>query len=1005
MPNMCRYERDGEKSPGKHLHFWDTVPMLEWWDVRTGRVVRTASAQELPTSLSLFAASPDGRFVAGRGSDKGLRVWDAAKGTLLWSTTVEELYAIEWGANGATLVGRSRDGIRLWDSADGQQKRTTAGVCSGFGDAWALRSDGLRLACGASEGTLSLSKTETGEREWLAAPPAHNVDSVTLGGDRFLASGTWHPRPVQLPGARYSTRNAMQVFDLAAGQLLRTSGGQTFSLAFAPDARRLLQGYTIQDAASGTVQVRLMDNLDVNPSSVSFSADGSVVVGASALNDSDFSRDRWDPRYASRNDPVVTLTRSRDQKLRAWDTRTGKLLLHAPEGTLPMGGEVLAAAITPDGSLALGAFGDEVGVYDLTTRSLLRSLPGPQDRYAVRRATAMAASPDNHTLAVSHGSMLRLWNARTGVLERSIDASQRGDAGTRIDHVMALAFSPDGSRLAAAMKDATVRSWDVKTAMAPALMRGHAGPVTDVAYTSGGGGLVSGGDDGTIRFWDASSGEPRGVLFSQPSTGEWAVATPEGLFDGTQRGIRDLVGWRFADNSTAPLEMFFGEFYSPGLLAAVARGEKLPAPRDIGALDRRQPRVTLAAPRGAATGTTRLVGLTLEVSEAPADRDAASGSGARDVRVFRNGSLVKVWRGDVLGGKPSVTLTAEVPIVAGGNRLTAYAFNRDNIKSADAELGVTGAAGLARRGTAWILAIGINRYANADYDLSFAVPDAREFAEALAAQQKKLGVFGDVVVVTLADAEATKQNILAALGRLAGGAATGTAPSLARLKPAQPEDAVFVFYAGHGTAAGPRFYLIPHDLGYAGRRTALDAAGLERILAHGVSDRELELAFETVDAGRLLLVIDACNSGQALEAEEKRRGPMNSQGLAQLAYEKGMYVLTASQGYQAALEASQLGHGLLTYALVEEGLKAVKADAEPKDGRVVLREWLDYATRRVPDLQGEAMREAQSAGRALVFVEGEQARADVDARSLQRPRVFYRREPEAEPLVVAASVR
>jgi hypothetical protein len=38
-----------------------------------------------------------------------------------------------------------------------------------------------------------------------------------------------------------------------------------------------------------------------------------------------------------------------------------------------------------------------------------------------------------------------------------------------------------------------------------------------------------------------------------------------------------------------------------------------------------------------------------------------------------------------------------------------------------------------------------------------------------------------------------------------------------------------------------------------------------------------------MDAGHLLMVIDACNSGQALEAEEKRRGPMNSKGLAQLA--------------------------------------------------------------------------------------------------------------------------
>src|SRR5207248_10544760 len=91
--------------------------------------------------------------------------------------------------------------------------------------------------------------------------------------------------------------------------------------------------------------------------------------------------------------------------------------------------------------------------------------------------------------------------------------------------------------------------------------------------------------------------------------------------------------------------------------------------------------------------------------------------------------------------------------------------------------------------------------------------------------------------------------------------------------------------------------------------------------------------------------------GQALEAEEKRRGPMNSKGLAQLAYEKGMYVLTAAQSFQAAQEARQLGHGLLTYALVEEGLKQAAADYEPRDGEVRVREWLDDATARVPAMQ------------------------------------------------------
>nr|MBA3321814.1 hypothetical protein [Pyrinomonadaceae bacterium] len=191
------------------------------------------------------------------------------------------------------------------------------------------------------------------------------------------------------------------------------------------------------------------------------------------------------------------------------------------------------------------------------------------------------------------------------------------------------------------------------------------------------------------------------------------------------------------------------------------------------------------------------------------------------------------------------------------------------------------------------------------------------------------------------------------------------------------------------------------DLGFMGRREAVDAAGAKLLLARGISDRELEQAFEPLNAGNILLVLDACDSGQALEAEEKRRGPMNSKGLAQLAYEKGMYVLTAAQSFQAALEVTELGHGLLTYALVEEGLKQAAADDEPTDGQIIIREWLDYASVRVPVMQIEKMKAARGLGLNLSFNDAERG-LDVIKRNGQRPRVFYRREPEArQPLVVA----
>ncbi|HEX8191214.1 MAG TPA: caspase family protein, partial [Pyrinomonadaceae bacterium] len=294
-------------------------------------------------------------------------------------------------------------------------------------------------------------------------------------------------------------------------------------------------------------------------------------------------------------------------------------------------------------------------------------------------------------------------------------------------------------------------------------------------------------------------------------------------------------------------------------------------------------------------------------------------------------------------------------------------------------------------------------YANARYNLRFAAGDADSFVAEVKRQRALVEPAGRVSAVTLLDREATKGNILTALRRLSG-AATGPLPagapkSLEALKPAEPEDVVVVYFAGHGTAQRNRFYLIPHDLGYAGERDGVSAAGLQAVLEHSISDEELSAVFEPLNASQLILVLDACNSGQALEAEEKRRGPMNTKGLAQLAYEKGMYVLTAAQSYQAALEAAQLGHGLLTYVLVQEGLQKGEADSRAAhDGRIVVREWFDYAAERVPRMRVEQLAQKRGLKIGSAVPTADRVAAE---EGVQRPRAFYRRELEAQPLVIA----
>ena len=54
----------------------------------------------------------------------------------------------------------------------------------------------------------------------------------------------------------------------------------------------------------------------------------------------------------------------------------------------------------------------------------------------------------------------------------------------------------------------------------------------------------------------------------------------------------------------------------------------------------------------------------------------------------------------------------------------------------------------------------------------------------------------------------------------------------------------------------------------------------------------------------------------------------------------------------AALEIGNLRHGLLTYALVEEGLDQRKADPDGR-GTITLGGWLQYGEKRVPILFGD----------------------------------------------------
>jgi WD40 repeat protein len=980
------------------------------WDARTGKLVR-AFGQQGEQSLAL-ALSRDGRLLAaaygknntfysfGSSGDAThyVKLWDveAGKELVTLATQGGVINALAFTPDGKQLITGSMTGnLNFWDIATGRDMRALAG-----------QSRPVEAVAFSPDGRLLVSSTTQTVNVWEVASGSSLQTPALPDGAQVIGSGVFAAGGFVLPIVAGDHSN-VAVWEALAGKQV-----QSFSRT---PSEEIPHGALTNDNRLLAV-VENDQKSDMLSSVTAYTQQGAGFVYdstgarrspkqiAKAMNKNRDSYRQKAQQVQTQMPDVrkLALESAGDpSKLLAALMGTGKIQIQevGAQGQRSvlqgMTGKATSIAFSPDGRfLAAGEQSGEVQIFDVNSGKNLQSLKTPM---GFSDRPVLAFSRDGHLVAVGGmADTIAFWEPSSGCQARSIPA-----------HAMAssLAFSGDGAYLAAASKDGTIVLYEVASGKEIHTMAG-AGATTSIAFSPDNRWLASGNRDSATQFWDVKSGTLGATAVSIGDRGDWLVVTPDGLFDGTPTAW-DRILWRFNGDTfdVAPVEIFFNEFFSPGLLGDVLAGKQPKPTIDISQKDRREPDVKLLSADDHPSDP-RYAKLKLEVSEAPADKDHEQGSGVRDVRLFRNGSLAKLWSGEVkLGANRKAELEVTIPIVTGDNRLRAYAFNRANIKSRDASLTVTGGMSLKRPGTAYILVIGVDRYTNPDYNLKYAVSDAEDMGKELKTQHAKVGDLGSVQLVPLLDEDATKTNFLLALERLEG-KQTGPLPAgapqvLESLQPSQPEDEIFIYFAGHGVALGPRFYLIPHDLGYTGKRTELDQAGLELIQSHSISDLELEAALQTLDARQILLVIDACNSGQALEAEEKRRGPMNSKGLAQLAYEKGMYVLTAAQGYQAALEAKEIGHGLLTYTLVEEGLKTDRADVSPKDGQVVGREWLDYATLRVPQLQQSLIEEAHKEGREIFFVEGEQdARGDPAKRGLQRPRAFYRRELEAQPFVI-----
>ncbi|WP_165226488.1 WD40 repeat domain-containing serine/threonine protein kinase [Aquisphaera insulae] len=425
--------------------------------------------------------------------------------------------------------------VRIFDTADGTNRRIDHGVLvMDF-------SPDERLLAISSGDTTSVWDVETGRRV-----------ADLLGYQRRVFSLAFHPE-----GSRLLTGmedQSLREWEARTGRRLREfadSHGPIRAVAYSPDGRWIVWSgddgpIRLRDARTGEAGV-VLDGHRRQVNALAFNGDGSRLLSVdegpegrsirlwdvpSMLADPTILRGHDSYLYAVAVDPLGRwiATGAWDNVIRLWDAASG-LPVAVLEGH---SGWISDLAFSPDGGrLASRASDSTVRIWDPAAREMkavFREVGW--DRWCPQ---GLAFRPDGAVLAAADHGRVRLWDVGSG--------RERPPLDHPIHSAQAVAFSPDGRRLAVSGDDTDAAVIDAETGRSVTRLRGHADRIPTIAYSPDGLRLLTGSEDHTARLWDATDGRPLAILRGHRHQIYSAIFHPDGTRIATAGRDRSIRIW------------------------------------------------------------------------------------------------------------------------------------------------------------------------------------------------------------------------------------------------------------------------------------------------------------------------------------------------------------------------------------------------------------------------------------------------------------------------------